>query len=90
MVHGDGTFDGEDERELDFRAVLRATEPARAQVDVIDATGAGELVFDRVRAALFADPTIIAAYSLYTMRYSSVRDAITARSLTRAVRSGTG
>ena len=75
VVNGDGTSHGEDEREMGFRAVLRATEPARAQVDVIDSTGAGGLVFDRVRAALLADPTIIAAYSLYTMRYSSVRDA---------------
>ena len=44
VTRGTGAFRGEDDREMGFRATLRALAPSRRQVDLVDATGDGEVL----------------------------------------------
>src|SRR3954454_9319885 len=64
VTRGTGSFRGEDDREMGFRATMRSLRPDRRQVDLIDPSGDGDLLRGLVRAAL-ADPDIAAVYSLY-------------------------
>jgi LacI family transcriptional regulator len=65
VTRGTGSFRGEDDREMGFRATLRSLRPGRRQVDVVDPTGDAEALRDLVRDALDAGPEIAAVYSLY-------------------------
>jgi LacI family transcriptional regulator, galactose operon repressor len=65
VTRGTGSFRGEDDREMGFRATLRSLRPGRRQVDLVDPTGDDEALRDLVRDALDADPDIAAVYSMY-------------------------
>jgi LacI family transcriptional regulator len=65
VTRGTGAFRGEDDREMGFRATLRALAPSRRQVDLLDATGDGEVLRGLIQDALAADSDIAAVYSLY-------------------------
>jgi LacI family transcriptional regulator len=65
VTRGTGSFRGEDDREMGFRATTRALRPARRQVDLVDATGDDGVLRGLVRDALAADPDIAAVYSMY-------------------------
>lgn len=65
VTRGTGSFRGEDDREMGFRSTMRALRPGRRQVDLLDATGSGDVLRGLTRDALAADPDIVAAYSLY-------------------------
>ncbi|WP_225830154.1 LacI family DNA-binding transcriptional regulator [Streptomyces sp. NK08204] len=59
-----GFFRNEEEREMGFRAVLRAGHPRRALVEVTEGHGLDATQYDLVRAALERDPQIRAVYSI--------------------------
>jgi LacI family transcriptional regulator len=65
VTRGTGSFRGEDDREMGFRATLRSLRPGRRQVDLVDPSGHAEVLRGLVRDALAADPGIAAVYSLY-------------------------
>ncbi len=65
VTRGTGSFRGEDDREMGFRATLRQVRPGRRQVDLVDPSGDDEVLRGLVRDALGADPDIAAVYSLY-------------------------
>src|SRR4051812_11722619 len=65
VTRGTGSFRGEDEREIGFRATLRSLRPGRRQVDLVDAKGDADVLRGLVRDALAADPGIAGVYSLY-------------------------
>jgi LacI family transcriptional regulator len=65
VTRGTGSFRGEDDREMGFRATLRQVRPGRRQVDLVDPSGDGAVLRGLVRDALAADPTITGVYSLY-------------------------
>jgi LacI family transcriptional regulator len=65
VTRGTGSFRGEDDREMGFRATLRSLRPGRRQVDLVDPTGDDEALRDLVRDALDVDPDITAVYSMY-------------------------
>jgi LacI family transcriptional regulator len=65
VTRGTGSFRGEDEREMGFRATIRALRPGRRQVDLVDPGGDDEVLRGLVRDALAADPDIAAVYSMY-------------------------
>jgi LacI family transcriptional regulator len=65
VTRGTGLFRGEDDREMGFRATLRALDPGRRQVDVVDATGDEQVLRGLISDALAADPDVVAVYSLY-------------------------
>ncbi len=65
VTRGTGTFRGEDDREMGFRATTRSLRPGRRQVDLVDATGEDDVLRGLVRDALAADPGIAAVYSMY-------------------------
>ncbi|RBY83618.1 LacI family transcriptional regulator [Geodermatophilus sp. TF02-6] len=65
VTRGTGSFQGEDDREMGFRATTRALHPGRRQVDLVDATGDGEVLRRLVRDALTAAPDVAAVYSMY-------------------------
>jgi LacI family transcriptional regulator len=86
VTRGTGSFRGEDDREMGFRATMRALHPSRRQVDVLDATGDGEVMRGVVRDALAADPDIAAVYSLYATGGNAAKaTAEAARSRARLV-----
>lgn len=66
VTRGDGTFRGEDEREMGFRATQRALAPGRRQVDLVNADGRDDDLHRLVRDALAAHPDVVAVYSMYT------------------------
>src|SRR4051794_28875234 len=51
---GNGSFRGEDEREMGFRATMRSRCPGRRQVDLVDADGRAEVLHRLVLDALAA------------------------------------
>jgi LacI family transcriptional regulator len=57
-------FRGEEEREMGFRATMRRLQPHRRLVDVAESGGLDETQHDLVLAALTADPSIRAVYSI--------------------------
>src|SRR5918998_1041078 len=65
VTRGTGSFRGEDDREMGFRATTRARRPGRRQVDLADPTGDDEILRGLVRNALTADPGIAGVYSMY-------------------------
>jgi LacI family transcriptional regulator len=65
VTRGTGSFRGEDDREMGFRATLRSLRPGRRQVDLVDPSGEDEVLRGLVREALAADPEIAAVYSMY-------------------------
>jgi LacI family transcriptional regulator len=65
VTRGTGSFRGEDDREMGFRATLRSLRPGRRQVDLIDPTGNDVALHDLVRDVLAADSDIAAVYSMY-------------------------
>jgi LacI family transcriptional regulator, galactose operon repressor len=65
VTRGTGTFRGEDDREMGFRATMRALRPGRRQVDLVDPSGDDAVLGGLVRDALAADPGIAAVYSMY-------------------------
>jgi LacI family transcriptional regulator len=58
------SFRGEEEREMGFRAALRAMSPPRALVDITETDGLDETMRDLVRTTLSRDPDIAAVYSI--------------------------
>ena len=67
VTRGDGSFRGEDDREMGFRATTRSVRPGRRQVDLVDAGGDDQVLRRLVRDALSADPDIAAVYSMYAV-----------------------
>ncbi|SDN97113.1 LacI family DNA-binding transcriptional regulator [Geodermatophilus sp. DSM 45219] len=65
VTRGTGSFRGEDDREMGFRATARALRPGGRQVDLVDVTGDDDVLRGLVRDALAADPGIAAVYSMY-------------------------
>jgi len=65
VTRGDGSFRGEDEREMGFRGTQRALRPGRSQIDLVNADGQDDDLHRLVRAALAAHPDIVAVYSMY-------------------------
>ncbi|MFF8926395.1 LacI family DNA-binding transcriptional regulator [Streptomyces longwoodensis] len=59
-----GFFRNEEEREMGFRAVMRARHPERALVEIAEGQGLDATQYDLVRAALDRDPEIRAVYSI--------------------------
>jgi LacI family transcriptional regulator len=66
VTRGDGTFRGEDEREMGFRATQRTVAPHRRQVDLVNADGRDDDLRRLVLEALAAHPDVVAVYSMYT------------------------
>jgi LacI family transcriptional regulator len=65
VVRGHGSFRGEDERELGFRAELRARSAGRRIVEVVDEEDRAEAVHVGTREMLAENPAVRAVYSLY-------------------------
>lgn len=65
VVRGHGSFRGEDEREMGFRAELRGRAPGRRLLEVVDEEDRADAVHEATRAALSENPSIRAVYSLY-------------------------
>lgn len=65
VVRGHGSFRGEDERELGFRAEMRDRSPARRLLEVVDEEDRAEAVHLGIRELLTASPSVRAVYSLY-------------------------
>ncbi|MFJ9344924.1 LacI family DNA-binding transcriptional regulator [Streptomyces sp. NPDC101237] len=59
-----GFFRNEEEREMGFRSVMRATHPERTVVEIAEGQGLDATQYDLVRAALERDPEIRAVYSI--------------------------
>jgi LacI family transcriptional regulator len=59
-----GFFRGEEEREMGFRAAIRATYPQLALVDITESDGLDDTMRDLVASALTRDPDITAVYSI--------------------------
>jgi LacI family transcriptional regulator len=59
-----GFFRNEEEREMGFRATLRARHPGRTLVEIAEGQGLDATQYDLVRAALDRDPEIRAVYSI--------------------------
>jgi LacI family transcriptional regulator len=66
VVRGHGSFRGEDEREMGFRAELRTRAAGRRVVEVVDEEDRSEAVHVGTREILAANPAVRAVYSLYT------------------------
>ncbi|AGZ38958.1 LacI family DNA-binding transcriptional regulator [Actinoplanes friuliensis] len=65
VVRGHGSFRGEDEREMGFRAEMRALATGRRLVEVVDEEDRADAVHIGTREALAAHPSVRAVYSLY-------------------------
>jgi len=59
-----GSFRGEEEREMGFRSTLRKLSPGRAVVELAETDGLDTTIHGQAVAALKADPTINAVYSI--------------------------
>ena len=57
-------FRGEEEREMGFRAAMRARQPHRTLVDVTESDGLDAVQRDLVLDALRRDPSLVAVYSI--------------------------
>jgi LacI family transcriptional regulator len=67
VTRGTGSFRGEDDREMGFRATTRSRRPGRRQVDLVDPSGDDAVLRGLVRDALTADADIAAVYSMYAV-----------------------
>ncbi|MET8151318.1 LacI family DNA-binding transcriptional regulator [Actinoplanes sp. NPDC049668] len=65
VVRGHGSFRGEDEREMGFRAELRGRGPHRRLFEVVDAEDSADAVGAGIREVLAGNPSVRAIYSLY-------------------------
>ena len=65
MIRGHGSFRGEDEREMGFRAEMRARDPGRRLLEVVDEEDRADAVREGTGAVLAAHPAVRAVYSLY-------------------------
>lgn len=65
VVRGHGSFRGEDEREMGFRAELRSRGAGRRLHEVVDEEDRADAVHIGTRAVLAANPAVRAVYSLY-------------------------
>ena len=65
VVRGHGSFRGEDEREMGFRAEMRARNAGRRLVEVVDSEDRADAVHIGTREVLAANPAVRAVYSLY-------------------------
>jgi LacI family transcriptional regulator len=65
VVRGHGSFRGEDEREMGFRAEMRGRAASRRLVEVVDAEDRADAVHVGIREALAGNPSVRAIYSLY-------------------------
>ena len=65
VTRSDGSFRGEDEREMGFRSTMRTLRPGRRQVDLVNQDVRDDVLFGLVRDALAAHPDIVAVYSMY-------------------------
>ncbi len=59
-----GFFRGEEEREMGFRSAMRNRYPGRSLVEITESDGLDERLYDLVLAAVRADPSINAVYSI--------------------------
>ncbi|MBB3039462.1 LacI family DNA-binding transcriptional regulator [Hoyosella altamirensis] len=71
-VRGSGLFRGDDEREMGFRSLLRATDPQRQQCDVLDPGRSPERLYRDVRELLEREPGIRGVYAMYSMGHEAV------------------
>jgi LacI family transcriptional regulator len=65
VVRGHGSFRGEDERELGFRAEMRDPAPGPRLLEVVDAEDRADAVQAGIRDVLAGNPSVRAIYSLY-------------------------
>ncbi|GGQ68423.1 LacI family DNA-binding transcriptional regulator [Couchioplanes azureus] len=65
VVRGHGSFRGEDEREMGFRAEMRAGAASRRLLEVVDEEDRADAVHIGTREVLTANPAVRAVYSLY-------------------------
>ena len=65
VVRGHGSFRGEDEREMGFRAELRARAAGRRIVEVVDEEDRADAVHVGTRETLAVNPAVRAIYSMY-------------------------
>ncbi|WP_433724362.1 LacI family DNA-binding transcriptional regulator [Actinoplanes sp. CA-051413] len=65
VVRGHGSFRGEDEREMGFRAEMRARNAGRRLLEVVDEEDRADAVHIGTREVLAAHPAVRAVYSLY-------------------------
>lgn len=65
VTRGDSSFRGEDEREMGFRATMRARCPGRRQVDLVNASVDDDVLRAMVGEALAQHDDLVAVYSMY-------------------------
>jgi LacI family transcriptional regulator len=65
VVRGRGSFHGEDEREMGFRAEMRGRALGRRLLEVVDAEDRADAVLAGIRDVLATSPSVRAIYSLY-------------------------
>ena len=65
VVRGHGSFRGEDEREMGFRAEMRARAAGRRLLEVVDADDRADAVHIGTREVLAGNPGVRAVYSMY-------------------------
>jgi LacI family transcriptional regulator len=65
VVRGHGSFRGEDERELGFRAEMRDRAPGRRLLEVVDEEDRADAVHVGIREVLAGSPSVRAVYSMY-------------------------
>ena len=65
VTRGDGSFRGEDEREMGFRSALRMIAPQRRVVELLDPTSDERLRYRIVTDVLAEHPAISGVYSMY-------------------------
>ncbi|MFI7603387.1 LacI family DNA-binding transcriptional regulator [Actinoplanes sp. NPDC049681] len=65
VVRGHGSFRGEDEREMGFRAEMRTRAAGRRLFEVVDEEDRAEAVHIGTREVLAGNPAVRAVYSLY-------------------------
>jgi LacI family transcriptional regulator len=65
VVRGHGSFRGEDEREMGFRAEMRARNAGCRLLEVVDEEGRADAVHIGAREVLADHPAVRAVYSLY-------------------------
>ncbi|MCO1656260.1 substrate-binding domain-containing protein [Pseudonocardia humida] len=65
VTRGTGSFRGEDDREMGFRATTRSLRPGRRQVELVEVSD-DDVLRGLVRDAL-ADPAVTAVYSMYAV-----------------------
>jgi LacI family transcriptional regulator len=65
VVRGHGSFRGEDEREMGFRAEMRGRAPGRRLLEVVDEEDRADAVHVGTREVLAGNPSVRAVYSMY-------------------------